>query len=332
MSAPVRGRRPSRFTFNMPSPKPVKQPKQWSVKLAQHPAPPPSILARKLDTARRRRGSTPHPINTHKPIATPNPRRAVALKAAFIDHSLSLQFSPSFSPSSCVISDVPVPATPTDSPISDMPQQRWSGEQRRDSTDDAEQAEEAEGREEQDMFSPNCFSSSECSTFSPIDSASSLDTPVTSPLANIQPPLPTFSAAPPHRRIHSDPLPASSTLPVFPLALKLKLRPLIIPASKSDESIYMLSALSPIPLDTLMDRQPSYECDEASSSAAQAVGGSAVSELLRSRPMSLAECWYGRSELMSPVSDARMMSTAAQQNKAGHMPFNQLYCRTADML
>ena len=344
MSAPVRGHRPSRFTFNIPSPVHVKQPKpQLPTKYPHHPAPPSSFLFRKHDILHRRKASTPHPIITQKPAATPHP--AIANKLGFIDYSLSLQFSPSFSPSSCVISGVPLPDTPTsptDSPVSEMRQRRWSVEMRRDSHDEDEQREEDEEEEDEDeehnIMSPDMMSSSSCSFLSPLDSASSLDTPITSPPASVQPPAnskssprllaPLVPVVAPHRRIHSDPLPASSTSPVSSLAFKLNLRPLFIPPSKGDNPIVMLSTDSPMPLCKLTARQYSYECDEQPSGAGQAAGA-AVSELMHGRPTTLAECWYGRSEMMSPVSGASMMYMAAQQNKSQQLPFSNFYSATA---
>ena len=357
MSAPLHGRRPSRFTFNIPSPahaKPQPQQQKMDAKYSHHPAPPPSFLFRKHDLARRRKVSTPHPIITQKPASTPHPY--IKHKAAFVDYSLSLQFSPSFSPSSCVISDVSLPATPTsrtDSPMSDMRQRRWSAEMRRDSNDEdeergeeEEEEEEEEEDDEQNILSPNIMSSSSCSLFSPLDSASSLDTPVTSPPSLLQPPQPNCSSSssatpaptilvlPPHRRINSDPLPATTTSSVSSIVFKLHLRPLVIPASKADDSIVMLSAMSPIPLSQLTDRQYSYNYDDEQPSAnnMKAAGAAGVDELLHSRPMTLAECWYGRSELMSPVHGAAMMYMAAQQNKSRQLPFSSFYSGTAPVL
>ena len=337
MSAPVRGRRPSRFTFNIPSPahSTRQQPRKHD-KHPQHPAPPPSFLSRKQqDGSRRRKVSTPHPIATKPSKASTLHPLLQHKKASFVDYSLSLHFSPSFSPSSCVISGVSLPNTPTsrtDSPTSDMLQRRWSVEMRRDSNDDDDEQEdddeeEEEEGEEQNIMSPDVLSSSSCSFFSD----SSLDTPVTSPPASYQPPqhrqpssssspAPTASAALPHRRVNSDPLPTASTSSVSSLAFKLNLRPLAIPASRADEAIIMLSALSPIPLCQLTDRQQSFEYDEQPNAAGSSAGAG-VDELLHGRPMTLAECWYGRSELMSPVNGAAMMHMAAQQMKSRQLPF-----------
>ena len=347
MSAPLPGRRPSRFTFNIPSPAHHKlhqhqhqyqpqPPPPPHAKYPQHPPPPASlVLLRQHDSlttaGRRKKASTPHPLLSYKP--------------AFVDYSLSLPFSPSFSPSSCVISGVSLPETPTsptDSPMSDMRQRRWSMEMRRKcDDDDDEQGEEEEDEEEdedeeQNIISPNVLSSSSCSFLSPAGSSSSLDSPTSPSPASLHsplehqpsfyvPPVPTVPAGAPHRRLHSDPLPVPSTSSVSDVAFKLSLRPLVIPHSSSrDTPIVMLSTKQSLKLTQLTDRQCSYEWAEQSTGAtAPSATDAGLDELMYGRPMSLAECWYGRSEAMSPVSGAGMMYMAAQQNKANPMPFSQ---------
>ena len=77
----------------------------------------------------------------------------------------------------------------------------------------------------------------------------------------------------------------------------------------------MLSSMSPMLLDELTEQRYDYECVDHRDG---------VDELLNGQPMSLAECWYGRSEMMSPVCGAGMMYMAAQQNKSHQLPFVHL--------